>query len=372
MQGFEYGFPAVRGVQAGREFYIAMCPMGIVPKVFAPDESTADAAERGQRVLNKARVPKLARFLAENSDDYAFSAITACIDGTTRFHAIGDDEDWEVGRLVLSMSANLLITDGQHRWRAICEAVKLEPELEDESVPVVLYVDEGVERRQQMFADLNLHAVRPTRSLGILYDHRDPMAELARDLAEEVPIFRGRTEVEKTTISNRSGNVFTLSAIYQATAELLNKSKGKGGDVSVRDRNVALAYWTTLGRALPEWRRVIEGELKPYELRANCIHAHGVVLQALGTAGRALLEETSEWEAVLEDGRLASIDWSRDNSRVWEGRALSNGRVSKAHKNLALTAAYIKSRLGLPLTEKEQELEEELAATETSEHSEAA
>ncbi len=30
-----------------------------------------------------------------------------------------------------------------------------------------------------MFADLNRYAIRPPRSIGVLYDHRDPMAEVA-------------------------------------------------------------------------------------------------------------------------------------------------------------------------------------------------
>lgn len=34
-----YSFPAVRGIQAGRPFYIATCPMRIIPKIFNFDES---------------------------------------------------------------------------------------------------------------------------------------------------------------------------------------------------------------------------------------------------------------------------------------------------------------------------------------------
>ena len=29
-----YGFDAIRGVQAGHEFYVAMCPLKIIPKLF--------------------------------------------------------------------------------------------------------------------------------------------------------------------------------------------------------------------------------------------------------------------------------------------------------------------------------------------------
>lgn len=370
MQGFEFRFPAVRGIQAGREFYVAMCPLGAVPKLFALDESSQEAAARGQRVLNKARIPRLARFLANNSEDYAVSAITACIDGDVGFDPLGDEQNWELGRLVVSLSTNLLITDGQHRWRAICEALKLEPDLEDEAVPVVLYVDEGVERRQQMFADLNMHAVRPTRSLGILYDHRDPMACLTRDLAESVPLFANRTEVEKTTISNRSAKLFTLSAIYQATAALLVKKAAD--DIFPAERDVARRYWTVLADVLPEWKAIVDGEMKPWKLRADYIHAHGVVLQAFGGAGAALVERRRDWESTLRRSSLSDIDWSRSNVSLWEGRALSDGRVSKAKRNVALTTSLLKQSLSLPLTEKEEKLERELQELREEMRTEAA
>ena len=168
------------------------------------------------------------------------------------------------------------------------------PGLANETMPVVLYLDEGLERRQQIFADLNMHGVRPTRSLGILYDHRDPLAAMARTLADEVPIFADRTEVEKTTISNRSANLFTLSAIYQATAALLGKQEGDS--VGKADFREALRFWQVLGEVIPEWSAVIANEAKPWELRAQYVHAHGVVLQALGGAGRQLLAEVHSWE----------------------------------------------------------------------------
>jgi len=362
MHGFEYRFPAVRGIQAGREFYVAMCPMGLVPRLFVPDESVAQPVDRSQRVLNPARVPRLAQFLAANSGDYSFGAIVGCIDGPVSFDSVGVDTDWDLGRLVFSMSTHLYLTDGQHRWRAIAEAVQLEPGLETEAVPVVLYVDEGVERRQQMFADLNMHAIRPTRSLGILYDHRDPLADLSRALAEAVPLFAGRTEFEKTTISNRSGKVFTLSAIYAATGALLNNSGGE--PIATPERDTAQRFWSTLTEVLPGWTDVVEGSLKPAELRAGYVHGHGVVLQALGSAGRALLAQEQDWEARLREGALASINWARSNADLWEGRALSDGRVSKASRHVALTAALIKTQLGLSLSAREVELEAEARAVQ--------
>ena len=364
MQGFDFQFPAVRGVQAGREFYVAMCPLAVIPKVFAPDESNQHAHKRGQRILNERRVPKLARFVLENPRDYAFSAITACIDGSASFEPIGQDLDWELGRLRVPMAANLLITDGQHRWRAICEVLRREPSLANETMPIVLYLNEGLERRQQIFADLNMHGVRPTRSLGILYDHRDPLAAMARMLADEVPLFADRTEVEKTTISNRSAKVFTLSAIYQATAALLGKQAGDSAEEP--DFQLALKFWQILGEVIPEWSAVVANETKPWKLRAQYIHAHGVVLQAFGAAGRQLVAEVPDWEDRLRSDSILKIDWSRSNVRLWEGRALSHGRISKARKHVALTASYLKRRLGLDLSRSELRLEDELEQARAS------
>ena len=35
---FVYRFPAVKGVQATREYYIAMVPLKMIPKLFPEDE----------------------------------------------------------------------------------------------------------------------------------------------------------------------------------------------------------------------------------------------------------------------------------------------------------------------------------------------
>lgn len=102
------------------------------------------------------------------------------------------------------MSARFVINDGQHRRAAIEAALEERPELGEETIAVVFFLDEGLNRSQQLFADLNKHAVKPTKSLGILYDYRDPLACLARELAANVPCSKNLTEKEKTTISNRS------------------------------------------------------------------------------------------------------------------------------------------------------------------------
>ena len=69
---------------------------------------------------------------------------------------------------------------------------------------------------------------------------------------------------------------------------------------------------------------------------------------------------------------MVKIDWSRSNKRLWEGRALSHGRVSKARKHVALTASYVKRRLGLELSPNELRLEDELKQWRASSAGQAA
>lgn len=35
---FSYSFPALRGIQASDEFFVVMCPLKLIPKIFLFDE----------------------------------------------------------------------------------------------------------------------------------------------------------------------------------------------------------------------------------------------------------------------------------------------------------------------------------------------
>ncbi len=176
---FEYVFPAIRGVQAGREFFVSMCPLRLIPKVFLFDEDELVPELRAQRVLNRGRLPELARYIVENPDSYVFSALTASIDGGVQFEVSEQSAHADrIGLLRVPMTARFVINDGQHRRAAIDLALRERPELADESIAIVFFIDAGLERSQQMFADLNRYAVRPSPSIGVLYDHRDALAEL--------------------------------------------------------------------------------------------------------------------------------------------------------------------------------------------------
>lgn len=355
MVSFEYVFPAIRGIQAGREYYVSMCPMRLLPRIFLFDEAELVPELRAQRLINRSRLPELTRYITENPDSYVFSAITVSIDGDVRFDSMAHEGDVSrIGMLHVPMSARFIINDGQHRRAAMERALREKPELGDESIAVVFFLDLGLERCQQMFADLNRYAIRPSKSLSILYDDRDHTAQLTKALIAKSPVFRDVVELEKTSLAPRSRRLFTLSALYHATGELL---AGIDNRAPQDLAELALRYWETVATHMDEWQKVILGDLSAGEVRADYIHTHGVVLQALGRVGNALVQDhPAHWENKL--ATLKDIDWRRTNTKLWEGRALSGGRLSKAGQHAILTSNAIKAHLQLTLSSEEQEVED--------------
>lgn len=352
---FAYVFPAIRGVQGTREYYVSMCPLKLIPKIFLFDDEELVAELRAQRVLNRARVPDIARYILSNRNTYVFSAITASVDGELEFRpsvAAGDTN--RLGALHVDMRARFVINDGQHRRAAIEQALQGDPSLGDETIAVVFFVDRGLERSQQMFADLNRHAVRPSRSLGLLYDHRNDLSKIARLVALRSAAFKDVVEMERSTLSERSRKLFTLSAIYSGNAALLEN--GELPDFEHASKR-CIEFWDEVAKHLPEWTQVRAGKMTAGEVRRDFLHSHAIVLQALGIVGNQLLQsQNGSWKQRLK--ALKSIDWSRSNAKVWEGRALIGGRVSKASHNVTLTTSLIKARLDLPLTPDEERVEQ--------------
>ncbi len=356
---FTHSFPAIRGIQAGRAFYIAMCPMKIIPRIFVFNEEEVPPELRAQRTLNLNRIPDIAAYLVNNPKDFVLSALTASVDADMKFVPHGEESSVSnMGTLHIPMDARILINDGQHRRAAIEEALKENPSLGLENIPVLFFIDSGLKRSQQMFADLNKYAIRPSTSLSTLYDHRDSSSELARYLMLNVTVFKQLTEKEKSTISNRSSKLFTLSSIKQASRALLRK--GLKTSVTEEEKKLAGTYWSVVAEQMPDWQKALDRKVATAELRQNYIHSHGIALHALGVAGAELIaKHPKDWHSKIK--QLRKIDWSRSNVDLWEGRAMVHGRISKALSNIQLTANVVKKAYGLRLTAEDQALEKKIS-----------
>ena len=216
---FSYKFPAVKGVQAGREYYVVMVPLKFLSKLFVTDTEYVSPEYRAQRRLNETRIPTIKNYILNNRNNYVFSALSASIDGEFSFVPYKNGED--IGILEIDMENTFLINDGQHRKAAIEEALKDDPSLGDETISVVFFEDKGLERSQQMFTDLNKHAVKTSNSIATLYDSRDPIAVMTKQIIADIYFFNMFTDKEKDNLGKNSSKLFTLNNIYKANKRLL-------------------------------------------------------------------------------------------------------------------------------------------------------
>ncbi|WP_294353781.1 DNA sulfur modification protein DndB [uncultured Clostridium sp.] len=346
---YHYTFPAIKGKQASRDYFIIMCPLKILSKLFIFNDDDLPPEHRAQRIINKIRIPEMASYIVNNPNDYVFSSLTASIDGECEFSPIDKNFDQTIGTLKVAMDSRLLINDGQHRRAAIEEALKVYPELGNETISVVLFIDEGLKRSQQIFADLNKHAVNVSKSIGILYDSRDPIAIITKSLLEKNNYLKHFTDKENPSLSKFSPKLFTLSSVNETNKKLLSK-------LNVNDPKVISfvnEFWDVLCENMREWQFVFNKDINPHLFRSDYISSNGVVLEALGLVGNYLYNNhPDDWKEILSN--IKDIDWHRTNLDDWQNRVIGpTGRIIKSSNYVKLTYNLIKLKLGLSLTKDE-------------------
>lgn len=349
---FSYHFPAVKGIQAGREYYISMVPLKLLSRLFPAEEEIVLPEYRAQRRINEARIPEIKNYILDNRDTYVFSALSASIDGEFKFTPYMDTD---VGIFEVDMESIFLINDGQHRKAAIEAAMKEDPTLEKETISIVFFNDEGLARSQQMFADLNKHAVKTSNSLATLYDFRDEIAVATKRVIDAIPFFKRYTDKERDILGKNSSSLFTLNMIYKANQKIMH-----GENCSDSDAAFLLEYWKLVSDNIVEWQEVLNKTLAKKDLRENYIVTLAITISALGKLGR-FFYDNSNYNMNEYLPKLKQIDWLRSNN-IWVGRTIrKNGRVLNGEEAISLTCSVIKREIGIPLTREEQQKEKQIS-----------
>lgn len=274
--------------------------------------------------------------------------MAASIDGKFKFCP---SEYPDVGVLEISMDAKLLINDGQHRKAAILEAISEDDSLLNETISVVFFEDEGLTRSQQMFTDLNKHAVKTSNSIAELYDSRDQLAVVTRTVISKIIFLNTYTDKEKDILGKYSSNLFTLSTFYNANKRII-RSAPIGKEVEA----FLLRYWSSVCQNILPWKELYDHEISKVDLRENYIVTQAVIIQVLGRLGNYFfINKEHDIESYLRV--LQSINWKRD-CEDWKLRTIrANGRMINNEEAITLTCNVLKKHLGLPLDEFEQSKE---------------
>lgn len=347
----KYQFPAVKGKQAGKEYYICMIPLGLLSKIFIIENGDVAPEHRAQRKLNESRIPEISNYILENRESYVFSALAASVDG--EMHFVPYSSNSNIGVLEIDMDASFLINDGQHRKAAIDAAIEEDETLKDETISVVLYKDNGLTRSQQMFTDLNKHAVTTSKSLNTLYESKDPVAIITKNVINAIDFLRKYTDKEKDNLSKFSSNIFTLNTFYTAHKRIVKLIVD-----TEKSEQFIKTFWENVVLNMKEWNEMDAGELSKKSLREDYITTQGLIILALGRLCEHYYSDKSVDMMTSLKG-LKRIDWLRNNEKSWMNRAIKkNGKINRNEQGIFLTYVEIKRLLGLAISKEELKKEE--------------
>jgi DNA sulfur modification protein DndB len=361
-------FPALRGRMGELEFCILVMKLGEVVKHvgFAEDLQHWDdgipSEHKKQRKLNMTRIiNEMVPYLTVNPDHF-YSAITVELErpgdvgNGMVFEPLAGKESLGVARF--DGTEQLMALDGQHRLKSIELALKQQPDLSRESIAVLVVPGRGYRRSQQLFSDLNRYAKQPSKTLNLLFEHREFFARVAKSVADKGASFQGRVNLETNSLGRKTRHHMTLAVLYECVVSLLDGSYAEGekdpAKLEEAVNDVVRVYEEVLFPSLPDFGRVMSGQFMPYDLRCKHIYAHSVGQQAIAKAIRACRDHFGAGSDEVVRTAFPKIDWQITNAE-WEGSAVQGGAIQTRRQNVEHTATVIKLKLGVPVASVERE-----------------
>ncbi|KOO13196.1 hypothetical protein AKJ18_19865, partial [Vibrio xuii] len=164
-------------------------------------------------------------------------SLTGAIDEHPEFI---ESEYANVGLLKINMDSDIFLFDGQHRTTGIIDAIKSNVDLRGHNVPMMLFAGMTLEERQQAFADINGHAVKPSTSISDTYNQRDALPKLVVEMAKELSVFENLVDFERNVIGKNSEYMFPIKILKDATARLLGVKPS--ADLTDEQRDIAREF----------------------------------------------------------------------------------------------------------------------------------
>jgi DNA sulfur modification protein DndB len=354
--------PAFHAQMGDLDYFVSVVTLGEVARLIDfvedVDEWTNETppALKLQRKLNTQRVEReLVPYLLSGKDHF-YSALAVEIRPAPRMDAGGVEPiafdvtqvfpgGLEFGMLTLDGTETLYALDGQHRLKSIELAIRQQPRLAREHISLIMIPFQSVARSQTLFSDLNRYAKPTSKSISLLFTHRDGFARVAKRLAETVPILHNRVNMESTSLSSNSRHFITLSTLYEMTKTLAGCTEDE-----VEQREPELPerigqVWGVLTESIDAWSLVAKSEEHPAYLRQRELCMHGVAQQAIAVAAKHIIHTYPvEWQHRLTE--LREVDWRLTNPE-WQGIAVHGGRVNNTSTSVRLLSEYLERKIGV-------------------------
>lgn len=350
MKGFgTIPLPAIRGKQGGRTFYVTNLPNLLVRNFLRDVQSAVDISERSQRPLDPKHADGIAHYLLTNINEYVVGALTFAINAEGDFEPLSNQGStgYELGTLQFNLVQEFHSLDGQHRRQAIIKAMEESDSIRDDSTAVLFYVESNLQRRQQMFSDMNSTPRKVSKSLNIAYNNRDPFARAAKNLADKHPLLQNRVEKLQPRVKTDSTDFFSLSSIQDAVKRFVTSSLPKGVDLEeLSDLEITRKgseFFDVLLKSRKEFTLAGNDYSKLQKYREETILFSSTTLRVLaGAVGRAFQYYRSQSPSTVHEKivhKLKDIDFSTNSELFIKATFIAAGSSTPSARNQEIVAA---------------------------------
>jgi DNA sulfur modification protein DndB len=224
--------PAFKAKVGDWDYYIAIMKYAEVARQvgFAHElGGNSDLSTMIQRGIGK-RTDEIKKYLLESEHRFLGSLIIAVWGGEPQYSQLSMEDqdgvlsgiDQHFGVLSFDGTQQYFALDGQHRLKAIKEAIKVDPEIGKEDICVIIVShfdsDDGKQRTRRLFTNINRNAKVTTGAENIVLDEDDGAAIITRRLISDHP-FLSRPGIVKVFTRQGDEGELTLAAGNVATSD---------------------------------------------------------------------------------------------------------------------------------------------------------
>lgn len=353
--------PAFQCTVGDWKYYICMMKYGEVGRqvqfAYELNNSNQELGQLIQRGISE-RTKGITEYLLKSQHRFLGALVIAAWGGEPTYTPLSIDDpegmlkglDREFGVLTFDGTQAYFVLDGQHRLKAIKEALKQNPDLGKEDICVIIVTHyntiEGRRRTRRLFSNINRNAKQTQLSENIALDEDDSFAILTRRVVEEHDFLRedGRVRViigvgDGGELRLASSNIpkgdpkalTTLTVLYDLLQYLgwdcpgviRAKQERPSDDVLDESYRLLTGRLDDLLRFCGDVRTKLQNTATARELRApkdregeGHPFMRPVVQKAVArVASEVVQRELLTWKEVM--ARLAQLEW-RLSASVWQ------------------------------------------------------
>ncbi len=335
------------------------------------------------------RTQAIKDYLMKSEHRFLGALLVAAWGGAPQYMSVSMDDpdgvlsgiDKQFGVLTFDGTQQYFALDGQHRLKAIKEALKSNPEIGQEDICVIMVshydTEEGKVRTRRLFTNINRNAKATTGAENIVLDEDDGPAIVTRRLITEHPFFSAQGVIkvfirqgEEGELKLASGNVSqsekraftTIANLYDMVRSLcfgLDPAMQKR-DARPSDDVLESAY-VTVGQRLDDLlkatgniRESLLAGMSAKDLRFpknNEAGGHAfmrpVIQKAVARAAAQIAEQdVLPWNAVME--RLSKLPWQIGQAPWTAVFNTSNNKMVTAKENVTLLDDLVYAHVAAP------------------------